>query len=49
MEKNRNNRQNTDKELPVTGSEDVEYSRELADADDAEAQERARAADNRQT
>jgi hypothetical protein len=33
--------------LPVTGSEDVEYSEELADADDREAQLRAEAADRR--
>lgn len=39
---------NDNRELPVTGAEDVEYSRELADADDLEAQERARQADERE-
>lgn len=34
--------------LPTNQAEDVEYSRELADEDDLEAQERARQADKRQ-
>lgn len=33
--------------LPVAVNEDVEYSEELADADDREAAERAKAADER--
>jgi len=33
--------------LPVAVGEDVEYSEELADADDREAAERAKAADER--
>jgi len=37
------------KRLPIGRNEDVEYSEELADADDLEAQERAEAADRRQT
>lgn len=39
-------RRNTQKE-PVAHAEDVEFSRELADEDDREAQERARNADKR--
>gem|GEM_PF-6667914 len=35
--------------LPVTGAEDVEFSGELADADDREAQRRADEADRRAT
>jgi hypothetical protein len=35
-------------ELPVAKNEDVEFSAELADEDDREAQERANAADQRQ-
>jgi hypothetical protein len=34
-------------ELPVDSAEDVEFSEELADRDDKEAQERAAAADRR--
>lgn len=37
-----------DKHLPVAKSEDVEFSAELADADDLEALERADEADCRQ-
>lgn len=40
FEQNRN-------ELPIAKNEDVEYSAELADADDLEAQQRAEAADCR--
>jgi hypothetical protein len=35
-------------QLPVAKSEDVEYSEELADAEDIEAGQRAEAADQRQ-
>jgi hypothetical protein len=35
------------KDLPVTRTKDVEFSREAADADDLEALERAEAAENR--
>jgi hypothetical protein len=42
-------RKNRNRRLPVGRNEDVEYSAELADADDLEAQERAKAADRRQT
>lgn len=35
-------------ELPVAQNENVEFSETLADEDDREAQERARAADQRQ-
>lgn len=36
------------KKLPIAKEEDVEYSRELADKADIEAQKRAAAADKRQ-
>jgi len=42
-------RNNKNTQLPVGRNEDVEYSAELTDADDLEAQERAEAADRRQT
>jgi hypothetical protein len=35
------------RELPMTSAEDVEYSRELADHEDVEAQQRAAEADRR--
>jgi hypothetical protein len=38
----------TKEELPVVHAEDVEFNQELADADDLEAQKRARAADRRE-
>jgi len=41
----RNNKQN--KQLPITGTEDVEFSRESADEEDLEALKRAEAADHR--
>jgi hypothetical protein len=40
--------QNHRNELPIAKNEDVEYSAELADAHDKEAQERANQADARQ-
>ena len=43
-----NHNQNENQKLPVAKNEDVEYSRELADADDLEAVERMEAADRRQ-
>ncbi|WP_199624721.1 YfhD family protein [Paenibacillus alkalitolerans] len=36
------------RKLPIAKNEDVEFSRDLADADDLEAAERAEAADRRQ-
>jgi hypothetical protein len=41
-------RTNRNNQLPVGRNEDVEYSAELADADDLEAEARAEAADRRQ-
>lgn len=37
-----------EQQLPIAKNEDVEFSAELADEDDVEAQERANAADYRQ-
>lgn len=39
---------NSEKQLPVGKNEDVEFSQDIADDNDVEAQERAKAADNRQ-
>ena len=36
------------KQLPIAKNEDVEFSREMADEDDVEANNRAKAADQRQ-
>ncbi|QMV40449.1 YfhD family protein [Cohnella cholangitidis] len=38
---------NEQEQLPIASAEDVEFSEELADRDDKEAQERAEAADRR--
>lgn len=38
---------NKQEQLPIASAEDVEFSEELADRDDKEAQERAEAADRR--
>nr|WP_255807586.1 YfhD family protein [Cohnella mopanensis] len=43
----RYNVNNNQEQLPIASAEDVEFSEELADQDDKEAQERARAADLR--
>ncbi|WP_084783513.1 YfhD family protein [Paenibacillus sp. FJAT-26967] len=48
MSNNRNEKQNQENELPIGKSEDVEFSAELADAEDLEALQRAEAADSRQ-
>ncbi|NEW05178.1 YfhD family protein [Paenibacillus sp. SYP-B3998] len=45
MSENKNQQKS---DLPITKSEDVEFSAEVADADDFEAAERAQAADYRQ-
>jgi len=37
------------KKLPVASAEDVEFSNEVADGDDKQAQKRAKAADRRAT
>lgn len=44
----RNNKQEKQRNLPIAKNEDVEFSAELADADDLEAAERGDMADARQ-
>ncbi|MBP1156355.1 MULTISPECIES: YfhD family protein [unclassified Paenibacillus] len=43
-----NAKNNAQNELPIAKNEDVEFSSELADAEDMEANRRAEAADSRQ-
>jgi hypothetical protein len=43
-----NETNNSEQQLPIAKNEDVEFSAELADEDDMEAQQRANAADHRQ-
>ena len=46
--KTKNDRKQAKADLPVAKNEDVEFDGELADEDDLEALERAKAADRRQ-